>query len=237
LRFKEALAEVWQESRVRRFTVFVFISMLAYSSQDLILEPFAGTAFGLTPGETTSLSGLQHAGVLCGMLLCGFITSRSKNPNLSSLRMWTVGGCIASSLAMLSLVISGLVGPGWPFFSTVFILGVSNGAFSIAAIGSMMQFAGMGKERREGVRMGVWGAAQAIAFGLGGILGTGASDLARYVLGDPVTAYASVFFVEAILFMAAAILSFYIRPNERITKTQPVESSIPRPFISHGGSS
>jgi len=37
--------------------------------------------------------------------------------------------------------------------------------------------------------------------------------------------------------MAAAILSFYIRPNERITKTQPVESSIPRPFISHGGSS
>ncbi|MFM7050235.1 MAG: MFS transporter, partial [Polynucleobacter sp.] len=101
LRFKEALAEVWQESRVRRFTVFVFISMLAYSSQDLILEPFAGTAFGLTPGETTSLSGLQHAGVLCGMLLCGFITSRSKNPSLSSLRMWTVGGCIASSLAML----------------------------------------------------------------------------------------------------------------------------------------
>ena len=100
-----------------------------------------------------------------------------------------------------------------------------------------MQFAGMGKERREGVRMGVWGAAQAIAFGLGGILGTGASDLARYVFGDPVTAYASVFFVEAILFMAAAILSFYIRPNERITKTQPVESSIPRPFISHGGSS
>lgn len=237
LRFKEALAEVWQESRVRRFTVFVFISMLAYSSQDLILEPFAGTAFGLTPGETTSLSGLQHAGVLCGMLLCGFVTSRSQNPSLSSLRMWTVGGCIASSLAMLSLVMSGLVGPGWPFFSTVFILGVSNGAFSIAAIGSMMQFAGMGKERREGVRMGVWGAAQAIAFGLGGILGTGASDLARYLLGDPVTAYASVFFIEAILFMAAAILSFYIRPVERVTQSQPIASSISRQFISHGGSS
>lgn len=237
LGFKEALAEVWQESRVRRFTVFVFISMLAYSSQDLILEPFAGTAFGLTPGETTSLSGLQHAGVLCGMLLCGFITSRSKNPNLSSLRIWTVGGCIASSLAMLSLMMSGLVGPGWPFFSTVFILGVSNGAFSIAAIGSMMQFAGMGKERREGVRMGVWGAAQAIAFGLGGILGTGASDLARYLLGDPVSAYASVFFIEAILFMAAAILSFYIRPIERIAQPPQMQSSIPRPFISHGGSS
>lgn len=237
LRFREALAEVWQESRVRRFTVFVFISMLAYSSQDLILEPFAGTAFGLTPGETTSLSGLQHAGVLCGMLLCGFVTSRSKNANLASLRVWTVGGCIASSLAMLSLVMSGLVGPGWPFFSTVFILGVSNGAFSIAAIGSMMQFAGMGKERREGVRMGVWGAAQAIAFGLGGILGTGASDLARYLLGDPVTAYALVFFIEALLFMGAAILSFYIRPIERISKTPQSNSAMHGNLISHGGSS
>jgi len=237
LRFKEALADVWQESRVRRFTIFVFISMLAYSSQDLILEPFAGTAFGLTPGETTSLSGLQHAGVLCGMLLCGFVTNKSKSPSLSSLRMWTVGGCIASALAMLSLVMSGIVGPSWPFLGTVFILGVSNGAFSIAAIGSMMQFAGVGKEKREGVRMGVWGAAQAIAFGLGGILGTGASDLARYLLGDPVAAYASVFFIEAILFMAAAILSFYIRPVERVVQIKKQNTSISGRLISHGGSS
>ena len=237
LRFKEALADVWQESRVRRFTIFVFISMLAYSSQDLILEPFAGTAFGLTPGETTSLSGLQHAGVLCGMLLCGFVTNKSKSPSLSSLRMWTVGGCIASALAMLSLVMSGIVGPSWPFLGTVFILGVSNGAFSIAAIGSMMQFAGLGKEKREGVRMGVWGAAQAIAFGLGGILGTGASDLARYLLGDPVAAYASVFFIEAILFMAAAILSFYIRPVERVVQIEKQNTSISGRLISHGGSS
>ena len=33
--------------------------------------------------------------------------------------------------------------------------------------------------QREGVRMGLWGAAQAVAFGLGGILGTAASDLPR----------------------------------------------------------
>ncbi|NBW47600.1 MAG: MFS transporter, partial [Betaproteobacteria bacterium] len=59
--FRAALAEVWAEPAARRFTFFVFLSMLAYSSQDLILEPFAGLVFGWTPGETTSLSGLQHA--------------------------------------------------------------------------------------------------------------------------------------------------------------------------------
>ncbi|MDZ7812047.1 MAG: hypothetical protein U5L74_02590 [Ideonella sp.] len=32
--------------------------------------------------------------------------------------------------------------------------------------------------------MGLWGAAQAVAFGLGGVLGTGASDLARWLIGS-----------------------------------------------------
>lgn len=41
----------------------------------------------------------------------------------------------------------------------------------------MMQLSTKGAKGHEGTRMGLWGAAQAIAFGLGGILGTGASDL------------------------------------------------------------
>ena len=64
--FREAFAEVWSERDARRFTTFVCISMLAYGAQDLILEPFAGSVYGFTPGESTELSGLQHAGVLAG---------------------------------------------------------------------------------------------------------------------------------------------------------------------------
>ncbi len=59
--FRDAFMEVWAEPKARRFAIFVFVSMLAYSAQDLILEPFAGGVFGFTPGETTKLSGLQHA--------------------------------------------------------------------------------------------------------------------------------------------------------------------------------
>ena len=58
--FRKALAEVWDDREARRFTVFVFVSMLAYSAQDLILEPFAGSVFAYTPGQTTQLSGLQR---------------------------------------------------------------------------------------------------------------------------------------------------------------------------------
>ena len=71
----------------------------------------------------------------------------------------------------------------------------------------MMALAGDGQKTREGIRMGLWGAAQAIAFGLGGFAGTLASDLARHVSGSPVTAYAFVFGGEAVLFLLAAVLA------------------------------
>ncbi|NWO67931.1 BCD family MFS transporter, partial [Escherichia coli] len=38
----EVLARVWAEADSRRFTIFIFVAMLAYSAQELILEPFAG---------------------------------------------------------------------------------------------------------------------------------------------------------------------------------------------------
>lgn len=213
--FREAFAEVWKESRVRSFTWFVFVSMLAYSSQDLILEPFAAVAFSFSPAETTTLSGLQNGGVLVGMLALAFITSKAKSQSLTTLSNWTIGGCLASALAMLGLVLSGPIANVIFFQVAVFLLGIFNGAFSIAAIGSMMQFASIGSARREGVRMGIWGASQAMAFGLGGIIGTGLSDIARIILGDPASAYAFVFFLEGVLFVVAAYLSYQTRSQKQ----------------------
>ena len=210
--FRSALRQVWAEPDARRFTVFVFLSMLAYSAQDLILEPFAGTVFGFTPGGSTQLSGVQHGGVLAGMVLVALVGHRFAGTPLGSLRGWTVGGCLASALALLGLVAAGLVGADWPLKANVFALGVANGAFSIAAIATMMRMATEGRHAREGVRMGLWGAAQAVAFGLGGLVGTAASDLARWLIGSPGAAYASVFAFEALLFVASALLAARLAP-------------------------
>ena len=207
LRFLPALAEVWREHEARRFTIFVFVSMLAYSTQDLILEPFAGAVFGFTPGQSTGLSGVQHGGTLAGMLLASLAGRRVAGARFGSLTAWTVGGCIASGLALAGLVAAAGFAPGWPLRANVFLLGVANGAFSIAAIGSMMKLAATGAPQREGTRMGLWGAAQAIGFALGGLFGSAASDLARWLIGDAAAAYASVFLVEALLFVASAWLA------------------------------
>lgn len=209
--FGAALAEVWAEPKARRFTIFVFISMLAYSAQDLILEPFAGSVFGFTPGASTKLSGVQHGGVFVGMLVVALAASLFRR-RLGSLRAWTIGGCVASALALIAIAVGGLVGPGWPLQPSVFALGAANGSFAVAAIGSMMMYASDGRESREGLRMGLWGAAQAIAFGLGGFIGATASDLARHLMHVDGPAYALVFAGEALLFIAAALIAAKLEP-------------------------
>lgn len=204
--FSAVFRETWAEPRARAFTVFVFVSMLAYSTQDLILEPFAGTVFGMTPGESTKLAAVQHSGVFLGMVLVGFAASGRNGPRLGSVRTWTVGGCIASGIALFGLALAGFV-PEWPLRASVSIMGFANGAFAVAAIGWMMTLAGADQNAREGIRMGLWGAAQAIAFALGGFLGTVGVDTVRYAIDDPVLPYATVFTCEAVLFLFAAVLA------------------------------
>ncbi|MBB3033788.1 BCD family MFS transporter [Alteriqipengyuania lutimaris] len=205
--FADALREIMQETAARRFTVLIFVSMLAYSMQDLILEPFAGLVFGMSPGESTQLSGLQHGGVLVGMILAGIGGSAFAGRLPVDLRLWIVAGCAGSGIALFGLAIAALAGPGWPLAANVFVLGFCNGVFAVSAIGAMMGLAGAGEKTREGVRMGVWGAAQAIAFGLGGLGGAIGVDIARRVAGQDGVAFQLIFALEASLFILAAMLA------------------------------
>lgn len=205
--FREAIREIFSEQAARRFTIFIFVSMLAYSMQDLILEPFAGLVFEMTPGQSTSLAGIQHGGVLVGMIAAGIGGSAFAGRMPVELRVWIVAGCLGSALALLGLAAAALVGPGWPLEANVFALGFCNGAFAVAAIGAMMGLAGAGERTREGVRMGVWGASQAIAFGMGGLLGALGVDIARRSGGNDAAAFQLIFAIEAASFIIAALLA------------------------------
>lgn len=203
--FVSCLMRVWRDPSARRFTWFVFISMLAYSAQELLFEPFAGLVFGYSLGQSAKLSGLWHFAVLLGMLIVGVVCRGRRHDAL--LRVCTVAGCAASALAVASLACAALSGPQWPLRTSVIALGVSNGVFAIAAIGSMMALAGQGEPGNAGVRMGLWGAAQALGFALGGVLATSLVDSAHSFFGSLSGAFAGVFGLEALLFLAAAVLA------------------------------
>ncbi|MEL6324447.1 MAG: BCD family MFS transporter [Pseudomonadota bacterium] len=210
LDFGAALKSIWGETQSRRFTIFIFASMLAYSAQDLILEPLAGLVYDYTPAESTKLASVQNQGVLLGMIVTAIIGTTIGKSRARFMRAWTVAGCIGSAAALASLAGAALVGPGWPLKSCVFALGLANGAFAVAAIGSMMTLASAGGKGREGTRMGLWGASQAIAFGLGGFLGAVGLDVMRLFVEGQGPAFATVFAVEAIVFVVAAWLAIRV---------------------------
>jgi len=207
--FSQALKDVWADVDARRFAIFVFISMVAYSAQELIIDPFAGFIFGYTPGQSTSLSGGQHSGALLGMVFVGVASSFAGNAKALALRNWTVFGCIASALALTGLVFAAGVGVDWPLKQNVFVLGFANGMFAVAAIGSMFS-AAAGQTSREGIRMGLFGASQAIAFAAGGFIGTITADILKFFTNSNSFSYGAVFGLEAILFVVSALLALRI---------------------------
>ncbi|WP_424972235.1 BCD family MFS transporter [Dinoroseobacter sp. S76] len=215
LPFMDGLREVWAERKARNFTIFVFLSMTAYFMQELILEPYAGLVFAFTPGQSTSLSGAQNGGVFLGMVLVGVCAT---GLHRGSLRAWVIAGCIGSAGALALITALGQIGPTAPLVPAVVLLGFFNGMFAVAAIGSMMQLAGEGREAREGTRMGLWGAAQAIAAGFGGLVGAASADLLRQVLPNDAAAFGSVFLFEATLFLVSALMAWRVVDKTRKTR-------------------
>ena len=216
--FVEGLREIWAERNARNFTLFVFLSMNAYFMQELILEPFAGLVFEFTPGQSTKLSGVQNGGVFAGMLTVGIVATGLK---FGALRHWVVAGCVGSAVALVAIAMAGVGSLAVPLFVLVVGLGFFNGMFAVAAIGSMMALASEGRGKREGTRMGLWGAAQAIAAGFGGLLGAAAVDVMRLSVADG-PAFGVVFLGEAGLFLAAAFMALHVMKNERVRGDAPL---------------
>ncbi len=208
--FMSALRTVWEEPAARLFASFIFVAMFAYSAQDLILEPFAGIAFGMTPGESTKLSGVHHGGVLIGMIATAVLATRR-----GQLRHWAAAGCMASAITYVALAASPVLGDVRMFTTIVMMLGLANGVFAIGAIGSMMALTGDKTDGRAGLRLGVFGAAQALAYATGTMTGAIGVDTAKAVLASPLRGYLAVFSAEAVLFAASAFLALRSASSER----------------------
>ncbi len=210
--FGQALREVWAEPRARRFALFVFVSMLAYGGEELMIEPFAGSLFGMSPGETARLSGVLHVGSLFGMVLVAVAATTLSRTWAGTLRLWMVGGCLGSGAALAGLAAAGMAGSPAALRPLLFALGLANGGYAIAAIGSMMQRIGGSGDpgagrSRDGVRMGLWGAAQAVAFGCGGLGATALSDAMRESGARHTATYAAVFAAQGTVFAVAALMA------------------------------
>jgi BCD family chlorophyll transporter-like MFS transporter len=153
---------------------------------------------------------MHHGGVLVGMVAAALLATRS-----GQLRHWAAAGCLASALTYVALAASPAFGDVRYFRVIVALLGMSNGVFAIGAIGSMMSLTGDRSDGRAGLRLGVFGAAQAIAYAVGTMSGALGVDVARAAMATPIRGYLVVFSVQAVLFAASALLALRSASSER----------------------
>ena len=120
-------------------------SFLAVIRRPGIISIAVLTQFLVMPSAAVLIShvlGLPQE-ITVGMVLVGDACSGWARGRLGSLKDWTVGGCLASGAALAGIVVGAGFAPDWPLRINVFLLGLANGTFAVAAIGSMMNLAGV----------------------------------------------------------------------------------------------
>ena len=236
--FLEGIKKVWMEREARLFTIFIFISMGAFSMQDPILEPFAGEVFGFAVGESTKLDGFHKIGTLIGIILIILCLSKFrigfgslsfvKNERLGSEKFWLITGCLFSALSLIIISVLGLTyrDPGI-LNSVVFLFGISNGVFTAGILGTMLHLASRGSDgNNTGTRMGIWGAAQAYATMIAVFFSTVLVDILGLMMNSLPSVYGIVFLTAASFFIAAAFLGSLIIKKDELDQNQNILQSV-----------
>ena len=236
--FLEGIKKIWMEREARLFTIFIFISMGAFSMQDPILEPFAGEVFGFAVGESTKLDGFHKIGTLIGIILIILCLSKFrigfgslsfvKNERLGSEKFWLITGCLFSALSLIIISVLGLTfrDPGI-LNSVVFLFGISNGVFTAGILGTMLHLASRGSGHiNTGTRMGIWGAAQAYATMIAVFVSTVLVDILGLMMNSLPSVYGIVFLTAASFFIAAAFLGSLIIKKDELNQNQNILQSV-----------
>ena len=236
--FLTGIKKIWMEREARLFTIFIFISMGAFSMQDPILEPFAGEVFGFAVGESTKLDGLHKVGTLIGIILIILCLSKFrigfgsfsifKNERLGSEKLWLITGCLFSALSLFIISLLGLTYRDPVILnSVVFLFGISNGVFTAGILGTMLHLASRGSgDNNTGTRMGIWGAAQAYATMIAVFFSTVLVDILGLMMNSLPSVYGIVFLTAASFFIAAAFLGSLIIKKDELDQNQNILQSV-----------
>ena len=133
----------------------VFWGTLAFSMQDVLLEPYGGQILGLSVSETTNLTGVWALGALLGLALAAN-NSKKTGSSVSNAMTALLIGIVGFSAIIFS---SPMQFPFLYFLGTLFI-GFGTGLFSVSLLIIAMALSSK-TNLGSGFILGSWGAAQA----------------------------------------------------------------------------
>ena len=188
---------VTQNRQVLRFFIYLLLLLAAILGQDVLLEPFAGEAFGLPVTATTRITSIWGGCVLLSLLVAGLLETR-----MSKRRVAFLGGASAV-LAFGTIALSGILLDRQVFYAGVVPLGLATGLATVSNLSLMLD---MTTARRVGMYIGAWGMADALARGFGAILSGVVRDSITRVAESPVSGYVVVFALEGLMLVASLVI-------------------------------
>jgi BCD family chlorophyll transporter-like MFS transporter len=183
------------------------LGTLAFSMQDVLLEPYGGQVLGMTVGQTTWLTAALALGGLFGFSLASAVLSRGFDPaRMAGAGAW-VGVPAFAAVMVASVTLSVPL-----FVLGALLIGFGGGVFGHGTLTMTMNRAA---REQTGLALGLWGAVQATAAGIGmasgGLLRDAVTAIvdhgpATSAFAHPATGYAVVYAVEIVLLLGTVIV-------------------------------
>jgi BCD family chlorophyll transporter-like MFS transporter len=196
-----SFAESWQAfsqgpQAMRRLLV-VALGTMAFTMEDVLLEPYGGEILQLSVSATTKLTATLSLGSLVGFSWASYVLSRGMDPfKMAQL------GVLVGLPAFMAVILAAPLESAWVFGLGTFLIGLGAGLFSHGTLTSTMNHA---PPEQTGLALGAWGAVQATAAGVAMSLGGVLRDVLAQGWGA-LSGYSGVYLLEIGLLVAAWVV-------------------------------
>ena len=206
-RFGDAWRSLGCTAQARRRLWAVALGTVAFSLQDVLLEPYGGQVLALPVSATTSLTALLALGGLCGFAFA----FRCLGCGMDRYRVAAIG-VLVGLVAFAAVVFSAPMQSAALFALGTALIGGGGALFAVGTLSGAVDAAGRSS---TGLALGTWGAVQAFAAGaaiaLGGVLRDVVATLAEggslgATLAGPAVGYQAVYGLEITLLFATLVV-------------------------------
>lgn len=193
---------------LRNVFAVLFLATMAFTTQDVLLEPYGGQVLGMSVTATTQLTALWGGAMLVAIACAGLWLWRGR-PLIALLAV----GCGLGALGYGVVSAAGSGAQVTLFRSGVALIGAGRGLFLVGGIAMIMALT---EQAHAGLFLGLWGVSQAIAQGVGTIGGGVTRDIAQISTGSVVLGYTTVYLAALAVLVLALILLFVLRLGRQI---------------------
>ena len=221
-RFLDAWLAYAREPGARRRLIAGGMGTMAFSMQDILLEPYGGEILGLPVAVTTGLTAVLAIGGLAGFLISGRALARGIHPG----RLAAIGVLVGVA-AFTAVIFADPLQSGIVFAGGIVLIGLGAALFEVSMLTAAMRAAAPGQ---VGLALGAWGAVQSFCAGsaiaLGGIIRDVVASFAEAgALGEtlmaPAVGYSFVYHIEVYLLLVTLVAIGPLVRSARKDRTQP----------------